>query len=138
MLLGFISLNVEAQVFGFQDNTDLVTSIFLYWFPATMIFSLAFIGFFYRAKSTKKLLIFTVIIYTAYVYVRALGTGGGGYIRSNYHELLVDGYLTNYGIAGLTFNVFLAPLVLAINMYVFDILFKKRFQRKQQNNQGKA
>ncbi|HEX2751573.1 MAG TPA: hypothetical protein VHP34_00400 [Alphaproteobacteria bacterium] len=136
MLLGFISLNLEAEVFRFKANTELVIYMLIYWLPVTIMLALAFIGFFYQAQSTKKFLIFAAIFYAAYVLVFTFG-GSGGYVR-HHHEIVSGGHYTTYGIVSLTFNFFLAPLVLAINMYVFDILFKKRFQRKQQNNQGKA
>ncbi len=137
LLLAYFSLRFEAETFRIDHHSDQFIGAYLSWFPVSLIFTFIFIDFFYLEKSTKQFLSFAGIFYIVYVAFRLIAQGGGGYLR-NYHEVLVDGYLTAYGIAGITFNVFLAPLVLAINMYIFDIVFKKRFQRKQQHNQEKT
>lgn len=133
ILLGGFTVTQEARLFRFIENDEVFISTFLSWFPATLLFAYLFISSFYYQKSTRRFLFLAACFYAGYVSLRLI-LQSDGYARY-YHEIVVDGRYTAYGVAGITFNVFLAPLVLAINMYVFDMFFKKRFLKKQRDRQ---
>lgn len=133
LLLALISTLLEAQTFK-KENSELVTRMFLSYVPASFICALFFRSLFYKTKSTHLWLGCTAFLYFSYILLN-LSLDRDGYVRS-YHEHIVSGHLTNYGKVIMTFNVFLAPLVLAFNMYIFEIFFKKRFQRQRRQKQG--
>lgn len=128
LLLAFISTILEGQTYK-GLNPEHVTYVFMSYLPASFICALLFRSFFYKMKSTHLWLCCIAFLYFSYIGL-TLSIDRSGYSRS-YHETIVDGHLTNFGKVGMTFNVFLAPLVLAFNMYILEIFFKKRFLVKQ-------
>lgn len=133
MLLGIFTVTQEAKLFRFIEDDEVFSSILLSRFPGTLLFTYLFISSFYKQKSTRRFLFLAACFYAGHISLYLI-IQSDGYAR-DYHEVVVDGRYTAYGVAGITFNVFLAPLVLAINMYVFDMFFKKRFLKKQHSRQ---
>lgn len=135
LALSYVSVNFEAQGFHFTDE---ILRVYMEWIPLCFLFALTFKLCFYILKSTKAFLLSTAIFHAGFVTCCLMNGKGGGYVSFDLYEFYVGNQITAYGFASLSFNAFLAPFVLAINMYIFDILFKKRFQRKHLNNQEKA
>ena len=130
MLLHVIALTLEMKTFR-MGNAEIIVAIFFWSLLLLYLVTLLFSACFYYQKSTRSLLIVSGISYFAWLALLIGSQGGGGYVRS-WHEVTVNGYDTLYGYTMMTFNTFLAPLVLAFNMYIFEIFFKKRFQKAAQ------
>lgn len=126
----FVSF-LEKDVFGLRSDTY-AARVFFEYLPLTLYSGIAWHVFFYKEKSAKAFLCSIGLVYIVYIAFWLLSVDAHEYIGTRGQDSYVNDTLTPFGFCFLTFNVFLAPLVLAFNMYIFEIFFKKRFQKAAQ------